>query len=552
MKTKWILCGLFFSLFSAGVKAADNRVGIDLYESGMIGAAKVFFLNNLPVLTDNDGQAEACYYLGECYLMLEQRDSARFYYDKGVALQPEYPYNRVGQATLKIKDDPTGAEALLKDAVGTKGYKKDATLQVAIARAYLHEKDVAKAMEHVNRAKELDGKSGLPYLVEGDILAMEGKMGDACAKYETAVYFSPDCLGAYLKQAQLYMSTNRALSLEKLNKVCEISPDFCGAYCSLGELNEMAGNSKAAAENYTKFIRSGYYDTENLLRYAGILYFDKQYSEMLPVLEQVLKERPDNLVAKRLYAYCLAKREDGAKCLEAIRHFIESTPEEHQIYQDFLCYAEQLMANKNYNDAVVYYGKAMQADVKHQELNKEIADIFVKTNQLDSAVVYYNHYIDFVQEPSAEDLLKLGKCYYNMACKDTIMVEQKAELVKADSLFAALSEKVPGSYVGYFWRARVNSMLDPETMQGLAKPYYEKVVEIGLTNVDRYKRELIESYKYLGYYHYVIADAITTKNNGNPDPAKGEYSEAKEFFSKVLTLDAKDEIALQALESIKL
>lgn len=552
MKTKWILCGLFFSFFSAGVKAADNRVGIDLYESGMIGAAKVFFLNNLPVLTDNDGQAEACYYLGECYLMLEQRDSARFYYDKGAALQPEYPYNRVGQATLKIKDDPTGAEALLKDAVGTKGYKKDATLQVAIARAYLHEKDVAKAMEHVNRAKELDGKSGLPYLVEGDILAMEGKMGDACAKYETAVYFSPDCLGAYLKQAQLYMSTNRALSLEKLNKVCEISPDFCGAYCSLGELNEMAGNSKAAAENYTKFIRSGYYDTENLLRYAGILYFDKQYSEMLPVLEQVLKERPDNLVAKRLYAYCLAKREDGAKCLEAIRHFIESTPEEHQIYQDFLCYAEQLMANKNYNDAVVYYGKAMQADVKHQELNKEIADIFVKTNQLDSAVVYYNHYIDFVQEPSAEDLLKLGKCYYNMACKDTVMVEQKAELVKADSLFAALSEKVPGSYVGYFWRARVNSMLDPETMQGLAKPYYEKVVEIGLTNVDRYKRELIESYKYLGYYHYVIADAITTKNNGNPDPAKGEYTEAKEFFSKVLTLDAKDEIALQALESIKL
>lgn len=552
MKTKWILCGLFFSLFSAGVKAADNRVGIDLYESGMIGAAKVFFLNNLPVLTDNDGQAEACYYLGECYLMLEQRDSARFYYDKGVALQPEYPYNRVGQATLKIKNDPTGAEALLKDAVGTKGYKKDATLQVAIARAYLHEKDVAKAMEHVNRAKELDGKSGLLYLVEGDILAMEGKMGDACAKYETAVYFSPDCLGAYLKQAQLYMSTNRALSLEKLNKVCEISPDFCGAYCSLGELNEMAGNSKAAAENYTKFIRSGYYDTENLLRYAGILYFDKQYGEMLPVLEQVLKERPDNLVAKRLYAYCLAKREDGVKCLEAIRNFIESTPEEHQIYQDFLCYAEQLMANKNYNDAVVYYGKAMQTDAKHQELNKEIADIFVKTNQLDSAVVYYNHYIDFVQEPSAEDLLKLGKCYYNMACKDSVMVEQKAELVKADSLFAALSEKVPGSYVGYFWRARVNSMLDPETMQGLAKPYYEKVVEIGLTNVDRYKRELIESYKYLGYYHYVIADAITTKNNGNPDPAKGEYTEAKEFFSKVLALDAKDEIALQALESIKL
>ena len=552
MNTKWILYGLFFSLLSVSVKAADHRVGIGLYESEMTGAAKVFFLAPLPTLTDNVRQAEACYYLGECYLTLGQRDSAGFYYDKGVGLQPDYPYNRVGQASLKLNDDPSGAEALLKDALGTKGYQKDANLQIAIARAYLHAGDAAKAMEHVNKAKELDDKSGLPYLVEGDILVMRGHTGDACAKYESATYFSPDCLGAYLKQAQIYMSTNRSLSLEKLNKVREISPDFCGAYCSLGELHEMSGNSKAAAENYTKFIRSGYYDTENLLRYAGILYFDKQYAGMLPVLEQVLDERPDNLVAKRLYAYCLAKREDGEKCLQAIRHFIESTPEEHQIYQDFLCYAEQLEANKNYNDAVVFYEKALQTDAKHQELNKEIADIFAKTNQLDSAVVYYNRYIDYAGEASAEDLLKLGKCYYNMACRDSVVDEQKAELVKADSLFAALSDKVPSSYVGYFWRARVNSMLDPETLEGLAKPYYEKVVEIGLSNTERYKRELIESYKYLGYYHYVVADAITTKNNGNPDSAKGEYEEAKEFFSKVLALDAKDEIALKALESIKL
>ena len=33
---------------------------------------------------------------------------------------------------------------------------------------------------------------------------------------------------------------------------------------------------------------------------------------------------------------------------------------------------------------------------------------------------------------------------------------------------------------------------------------------------------------------------------------KEEYGEAKSFFSKVLTLDAKDEVALKALESIKL
>ena len=404
----------------------------------------------------------------------------------------------------------------------------------------------------VFQARELDAKSGLPYLVEGDILAAQGKVGEACAKYETAAYFSPDCVGAYLKQARLYMSANRSLSLEKLDKAREKSPEFCGIYCILGELYEMTGDSKAAADNYSKFIQSGYYDQNNLLRYAGILYFDKQYDKMLPILQSVLREKPEDLVAKRLYAYCLSKRENGEKCLEAIKHFIESTPEESQICQDYLCYAEQLTLKKEYNEAITYYKKALNADGKRQELLKDIADLFVKNRELDSAVVYYQQYFDFVEEPAAEDLLKLGKCYYNLACQDSVPELQKEELIKADTLFKELSIQVPNSYVSYFWRARVNSMLDPETTKGLAKPYYEKVIEIGSVQPERYKRELIESYKYLGYYHYVIADAITTKNNGNPDPAKEEYGEAKSFFSKVLTLDAKDEVALKALESIKL
>ena len=211
-----------------------------------------------------------------------------------------------------------------------------------------------------------------------------------------------------------------------------------------------------------------------------------------------------------------------------------------------------MTVKKEYNEAITYYKKALNADCKRQELLKDIADLFVKNRDLDSAVVYYQQYFDFVEEPAAEDLLKLGKCYYNLACQDSVPELQKEELIKADTLFKELSIQVPNSYVSYFWRARVNSMLDPETTKGLAKPYYEKVIEIGSVQPERYKRELIESYKYLGYYHYVIADAITTKNNGNPDPAKGEYGEAKSFFSKVLTLDAKDEVALKALESIKL
>ncbi|MEI3422145.1 MAG: hypothetical protein V8R91_14460 [Butyricimonas faecihominis] len=64
MKTKLIICGLFCLLAATSVKAADNKVGIDLYESGMIGAAKAFFLDNLKQQREGVLQAETCYYWG--------------------------------------------------------------------------------------------------------------------------------------------------------------------------------------------------------------------------------------------------------------------------------------------------------------------------------------------------------------------------------------------------------------------------------------------------------------------------------------------------------
>ena len=135
MKTKLIICGLFCLLAATSVKAADNKVGIDLYESGMIGAAKAFFLDNLKQQQEGVLQAETCYYLGECYLVLGLRDSAGIYYQKGIEFMPDYSYNRIGLVGLKLGKDVNGEE-LFKEVFTSKKDKKDAGVQLAIARAY--------------------------------------------------------------------------------------------------------------------------------------------------------------------------------------------------------------------------------------------------------------------------------------------------------------------------------------------------------------------------------------------------------------------------------
>ncbi|WP_294140998.1 tetratricopeptide repeat protein [uncultured Sanguibacteroides sp.] len=540
------------SLLFAGVwvKAAGNKEGIDLYQSGMYDVSKMYFLKNLEVVAPEQ-KMEAYYYLGENYVALGQPDSARIYYEKGIEVQPEYPYNYIGIGKLTLKKDAKKAEDIFEEALKIKGYKKNVRLRLALAQAYFYTGDREKAMEYIQQAKEYDSKSGLPYLLEGDVLAKEGNIGDACAKYDMALYFSPDCIGAYMKLAQLYMATNSSFSMESLNRVKEMAPDFCGTYCLLGELYEMSGAYSDAAKYYAEFIRYGYYDTSHLLRYAGILYFNKQYEEMLPVINSVLKELSDNKVAKRLYAYCLSKLEPDANGINAIRHFIETTPENECIAQDFLCYAEQLVLVERYDDALSYYEKALLKDETKRDLYREMMDISIKMKQPDRAMRYYQKYTEETENSEPGDVLRLGKCFYNVACRDSVTDSRNRELMVADSLFGVVSVEVPQSYVGYFWRARVNSMLDPETEKGLARPYYEKVIEIALEQPERNKKELIESYKYLGYYYYLQADAITAKNNGNPLPAKAEYDTAKSYFSKVIGIDPADEIASQALKQIK-
>jgi tetratricopeptide (TPR) repeat protein len=543
---------------------ADNRTGINLYESGIYSAAKVFFLkqwNNGNASPEE--KAETCYYLGEIYVKLNKLDSAYFYYNKGLEALPTDPFNKIGTSKLVLKEFSSKRE-LTKEMKKTleesfnsaiKTNKKDIRILLAVAEAYAYAGDYDKAAEYIKQAKKANAKSGLPYLLEGDIVLYKNQenRGEAGTKYDHAINFSPDLIGAYIKSARIYMPINSAVSEEKLTAIQNIDPAFNGHYHLLGELYEKQGNSKLAVQHYVKFIDGGHYDEEHLLKYASLLYYDKQYDKVLPVISPVLKKHPDNLVAKRLHAYALSKTQSGQQSVNAIKHFMQTAPKDKLIPLDYLCYAEQLEANKQYAEAAINYAKVIQLDDSKKDLLKEIGDMYDKNHQPDSAIFYYTRYLDFIGQPDPAISFNIGRNYYYLGTDSLVTPENRlAALYKADSTFTEITELAPTSFLGYFWRARTNSMIDPEASRGLAKPYYEKVIEILLNQADRYKRELIEGYKYLGYYYYMQADAVMKKNNNNPDKAKEEFLTAKSFFSKVLELNPDDAVAKDAIEGIKI
>ena len=213
-------------------------------------------------------------------------------------------------------------------------------------------------------------------------------------------------------------------------------------------------------------------------------------------------------------------------------------------YLDYLYHGTLLDALKDYNNAVISLEKAYEMNKDRTEVLRQISSSYEGAEKYEEAIDAFNKYVATLpEEQKTPDLtFELGRLYYaEGTTADSVKYtpEMKKEaLLQADSAFAKLAELVPDNYLGNFWRARTNSALDPETTEGLAKPYYEQVaamLEEKAKTEPRYNRTIIECYRYLGYYYLVTED----------------YEKSKEYWNKILTIDPEDAIATKALEGIK-
>ena len=109
---------------------------------------------------------------------------------------------------------------------------------------------------------------------------------------------------------------------------------------------------------------------------------------------------------------------------------------------------------------------------------------------------------------------------YMSEAADSTIAEDKKKIyyAKADSIYGEMATNMP-SVADYatLQRAHIGYALDPETKTGLAKPHYEKLIE--LINAKPTKDEtdnerLIESYRYMGYYFLLQKDKANSVSIG--------------------------------------
>lgn len=477
--------------------------------------------------------------------------------------QPEWQAE-VDKLKTLITTDPAQASEMSDELLKGKN-KKNLPLALAVARAYLEADKPTEALAYLDVARKVDAKSAQVSLLEGDIALNRQDVGQACQLYEQAIYFDPDCKEGYLKYAAAYRSVSPTQALEKLQQLKQRHPDCLEADRGLAEVYYASNRFPDAIASYSCFIDTPLATDDDRLKYAFALFLNHDFERSLQVVQAGLQKNARHAAFNRLAMYNNTDLQRYADAERAAAALFTASDNAVIDYLDHRYYGALLAGLQHYDRAIEQYLIALKKDEKHPDLWREISDIYEEQNRYGSAIEAYRHYYDALQPEArnAETLFQLGRLYYgegtlpdslaqaqNMASQqddaqvnveagtDTSLLSarQRTALLAADSIFTLITEQAPDSYLGGLWRARTHSALDPETTEGLARPYYEQVMNLLVAKADpRYNAPLIECYSYMGYYHLL----------------KSEYPDSKQYWEKILVLDPQNATATRALEGLK-
>ncbi len=468
--------------------------------------------------------AQLYYHLGHTQLLAGDQASAKNSFDKGVAANPKEPLNYVGQGHVLILEKKGAQAKPLFDKALSFGKKNVAVLQ-ALAEAEMLDKAYSKdALAHLQKAKEIAPTDAKTFLLLGDYYLTENNGGSTASAYEDAAIQNPNGAAAWYKHAALFMrSKNIAIVEEDLQKAVKIDPGFALAHRELGELYYQKKDGANAAKHYKLYLDlTDSPDKDDRFRYAFFLFMAKDYSKANDEFK-ALSLKPDvSSTTLKFYAQSLLKDGNLAESQKVFEQYL-SNPQTKADDDDFNSYAELLQKQGKDSLAAIAFQKSLNLNSNQPKNHQILIDYFFSKKKYSQCESACRAAIKIRKQPFFNDYFNLGRSLY---------LEKKYP--QADSAFTKTIELQSKITLGYTWAARSKSQQDTLLTEGLAKPFYEKVIEIGEVDKDKNKKDLTAAYQYMGSYHMI----------------KQENQIAKGYWEKVLALNPEDANAKEAIKLI--
>ena len=470
------------------------------------------------------------FYYGENYFKSDNLDSAAIAYSKGLQAEPGNPINLVGTGKIKLEKGLNSEARADFDKALTMSGSKTSLVQSEVAESFIRtkNKDLSYAIKLLNNAIDVDSKNAELYILLGDAYSEQNNGTLAAENYNRALDLDKKAVKAIVQKGVLYKrSTNYEGAAAEFQSAIKLNPDFAPSYRELAETYFKMRKLDEAKQSYRKYLELSKNNSMARMRYASFLFMSGDYADAQTEINQLSSIDSSNIGMLRLSSYNAFEMNDIPKAKMLMEKIMNTTIENQRTAMDYEYNGKILLKEGNDSLAAENFEKSYQIDTTKTEILQDMGSMYMKLKKYSEAVNAYERRVNNGKGLTSTDYFNLARAYYF-----------NKDYTHADTMFAKVIELLPTWPNGILWRAQTNAQLDPDSKEGKAKPYYEKYIEVALTdtaNSDKYKTGLIESYKYLGSYYYLI--------DKKPD-------ECRSYWKKVLEIAPDDKQAKQVMDGL--
>jgi tetratricopeptide (TPR) repeat protein len=378
------------------------------------------------------------------------------------------------------------------------------------------------AIELLQKAIERDDKNPALYVALGDAYRKANNSSEGYKAYRQALDVGNAYAPALYNMGDIFLSQkNREMYLEYFNRAANADPDYAPALYRLYTFY-FNYNPTKALEYYRKYMANADKGLQNEYDLADLNYLNKDYRGAVAKAGSIVNKQGEKTKPRlyKLIGYSTAALNDSAKALQWMHRYFAHESDSNLLAKDYDILAKLYLSQEGKRDsAVIAYAKAaelVQEETERYPYYKEVAELYKEQKDFSNEAAWMQRYYSGNNKATNVDLFNWALAHY-----------RAGEFDHADSVFGVYVAKYPEQSFGYYWQARTNAARDEGMKEGLAIPYYEKLVAILEKEemTENNKRWLLEAYNYMAAY-----ETNTEK----------DYTEAIGYFDKVLELDPED------------
>ena len=290
-----------------------------------------------------------------------------------------------------------------------------------------------------------------------------------------------------------------------------------------------AGNYEKAYEYFSK-AKPNTLEEYAQYEYAFTAYIVGKKEESLSLCESGIQKFPKDAAMQVL---AMRAAVDVKNFESALQHanIVMNTDSIKKNASIVAYYGLALAGNKQYNEAIAQYQKALEMKADDPKPLQYISEAYKELGDEDKALEYNQQYMDKNPNAAPTDFMKLAEIYVNKAKKDP--AKKVENIDKAIGVYAKLAEKYP-TLKPFAKLQEGNTAFQNELDDKAIAAYTEVINELEAKQCDEDELSYLKtSYQYMGFiYTY----------------DKQDFDTAKPYWDKLLKLDPQNKLANDAYE----